>query len=43
MRRVFSLMAQKTITNMRKVVVDGIEKLKITYRDGKVKYKNVKK
>ena len=43
MKRVYSLIAQKTITNTKKVIIDGVEKLKITYRDGKVRYKNIKK
>ena len=43
MKRVYSLIAQKTITNIKKVIIDGVEKLKITYRDGKVRYKNIKK
>jgi len=43
MKRVYSLIAQKTITNTKKVIIDGVEKLKVTYRDGKVKYKNIKK
>jgi len=43
MKKVYSLMAQKTITNIKRVVVDGVEKLKVTYRDNKVRFKNLKK
>jgi len=43
MKRVYSLIAQKTITNTKKVIIDGVEKLKVTYRDGKVRFKKTNK
>ena len=43
MKKVYSLIAQKTITNIQRVVVNGIEQLKVTYRDGKVRMKKQKK